>query len=74
MTSTGVIEMAAATAQIAVGLEDYLTDGTHLFRVIDVLADRAALLEDAYDGQVAWQSLDELNSAALRRIVPSITF
>jgi hypothetical protein len=67
-----VIEMtAAATPLIAIGLEDYLTDGTHLFRVIDVLADRAALLEDAYDGQVAWQSLDELDSAAIKRILPS---
>jgi hypothetical protein len=62
---------AAATPEMAVGLEDYLTDGKHLFRVIDVLADRAALLEDALDGNVIWQSLDELNSAAVRRIVPS---
>jgi hypothetical protein len=64
---------AAATPEIVVGLADYLTDGTHLFRVIDVLADRAALLEDAYDGQVAWQSLDELSSAPIRRIVPTGT-
>ena len=62
---------AAATPEIVVGLEDYLTDGTNLFRVIDVLADRAALLEDALDGKVIWQSLDDLDSAAVRRIEPS---
>jgi hypothetical protein len=62
---------ATARSPIAVGLDDYLTDGTRLFRVIDVVRDEAALLEDAYDEKVAWQSLDELARASLRRIVPT---
>jgi hypothetical protein len=61
---------ATSIPPIAVGLDDYLTDGTHLFRVIDVVQDEAALLENAYDGQVAWQSLEERTSVSLRRIVP----
>ena len=61
---------AAATPMAPVGLDDYLTDGTRLFRVIDILQDQAALLEDAYDGCVGWQSLDELAGVSLRRIVP----
>jgi hypothetical protein len=60
-----------STPPIAVGLDDYLTDGTRLFRVVDVVQDQAALLEDAYDGQVTWQSLEELASVSLKRIVPT---
>jgi hypothetical protein len=58
------------TPPIAIGLDDYLTDGTHLFRVVDVVEDQAALLENAYDGEVSWHSLEELSSASLKRIVP----
>jgi hypothetical protein len=61
---------AASMPPTTVGLDDYLTDGRRLFRVIDVVQDQAALLEDAYDGQVTWQSLEELASVSLRRIVP----
>jgi hypothetical protein len=62
---------ATSIPPIAVRLDDYLTDGTHLFRVIDVVQDQAALLENAYDGQVEWQSLEERTSVTLRRIVPT---
>jgi hypothetical protein len=73
MSSVRIDHMAAISDYpIAVALDDYLTDGTRLFRVVDVVADSAALLEDAYDGNVTWKSLEEITSASLRRIVPQL--
>ena len=50
-------------------LDDFFTDGTQLFRVIDLVPGHAALLENAYDGELVWQSINALRIASIKRIV-----
>jgi hypothetical protein len=54
-----------------VDLDSYLTDGEHLFRVVDVLTGQALLLEDASGGELEWRDIDELEELSLRPIVPA---
>lgn len=53
-----------------VDLDSYLTDGRHLYRVVDVLTGQALLLEDASGGALEWRDIDELEKLSLRLIVP----
>jgi hypothetical protein len=67
-----VSETATAThLHSPVQLDDFFTDGTQLFRVIDLVPGHAALLENAYDGELVWQSINALRIASIKRIVPS---
>lgn len=60
-----------ATAEFpAAQLGKYLTDGTHLFCVIDVVPGQAVLLEDVYDGELIWQSTEALAAAAVTPVMP----
>jgi len=52
-------------------LDSYLTDGKHLFRVVDVLSGQALLLEDASGGELAWRDIEELEKSSLRLISPT---
>jgi hypothetical protein len=54
-----------------VSLDSYLTDGTRLFRVVDVLSGQALLLEDASCDQLEWREIEELEELSLRLIVPA---
>jgi hypothetical protein len=53
-----------------VELDNYLTDGTNLFRVIDFVPGEAVLLENSFDGTLMWQTADALAAAAVMPVVP----
>ena len=48
----------------------YVTDGKHLYYVLESLDGQTVLLEDALDGDVVWRPLDELKASALRTVQP----
>jgi hypothetical protein len=61
-----------STAQTSVQLEagTYVTDGRHLYYVLELVQGQTVLFEDALDGGVIWRPLDELAGSALRMVQP----